>query len=89
MKFRPTTDNIPSTPAIGLTMSSTCLTTASVRLSETPSGRRNAAKIAPWSSSGKKLCGVLLNNKAEAASVPATSTVPTIATRTKRRTTHT
>src|SRR6476620_10142171 len=61
MKFSPTTDRMPSTPGIGRTMSSTSLTTVSVRLSETPSGRRNASKMAPWSSSGKKLCGVLLN----------------------------
>ena len=89
MKFSPTTDNTPSTPEIGLTMSSTSLTTASVRLTETPSGSRSAAKIAPWSSSGRKLCGVLLNSQAESASVPATTTTPTIATRTSRRTTAT
>src|SRR3954468_10635460 len=67
MKFSPTTDKMPSTPGIGRTMSSTSLTTVSVRLSETPSGSRSAAKMAPWSSSGKKLCGVLLNSHAEAA----------------------
>ena len=86
MKFSPTTDRMPSTPGIGRTMSSTSLTTVSVRLSETPSGRRNAAKKAPWSSSGKKLCGVLLNSHAEAASTPATTTTPKIATRIRRRT---
>ncbi len=47
MKFSPTTDSTPSTPGIGLTMSSTCLTTAAVRLIEAPSGSRIAAKSAP------------------------------------------
>ena len=89
MKLSPTTESTPCTPGIGRTRSSTCLTTASVRLRETPSGRRMVAKIAPWSSSGKKLCGVRLNSNAEAATVPTTTTMPTIATRTKRRTTHT
>ena len=45
MKFSPTTDRMPSTPGIGRTMSSTCLTTISVRLIEAPSGRRSAAKM--------------------------------------------
>jgi hypothetical protein len=89
MKFSPTTDRMPSTPGIGRTMSSTSLTTLSVRLSETPSGSRSAAKIAPWSSSGRKLCGVLLNSHAEAASTPTTTTTPMMATRTSRRTTAT
>ena len=39
MKFRPTTDRTPSTPGIGRMMSSTCLTTASVRLIEAPFGQ--------------------------------------------------
>ena len=89
MKFRPTTEITPSTPGIGVTMSSTCLTTASVRLIEAPSGSRRAAKMAPWSSSGKKLCGVLLNSHAAVASTPAMATTPTIATRTSPRTTAT
>ena len=89
MKFSPTTDNTPSTPGIGLTISSTCLTTASVRLSEAPSGSRNAAKMAPWSSSGRKLCGVLLNSKIATASTPTTTTTPRMATRASRRTTAT
>ena len=45
--------------------------------------------MAPWSSSGKKPCGVLLNSKAAAASVPTTTATPTIATRASRRTTAT
>ena len=90
MKLSPTTDNTPSTPGIGVMMSSTCSTTASVRLIEAPSGSRMAAKNAPWSSSGRKLCGViLLNSHADAASTPATTATPTIATRTRRRTTAT
>jgi hypothetical protein len=86
MKFSPTTDSTPSTPGIGLTMSSTCLTTASVRLTEAPSGSRKAAKIAPWSSSGKKLCGVTRNTSTEAASTPATTTTLSMASRASRRT---
>ena len=68
MKLSPTTDNMPSTPGIGLTTSSTCFTISSVRLIEAPSGSRMAAKIAPWSSSGRKLCGVRLNRSTDAAS---------------------
>ena len=44
-------------------MSSTSFTTASVRPTEAPSGSRSAANKAPWSSSGRKLCGVLLNSQ--------------------------
>ena len=54
-------------------MLSTCATSSSVRLSEAPSGRRMAAKKAPWSSAGRKPCGVILKSPNEAASTTATA----------------
>ena len=66
-KSKPTTDNTPSTPGTTLMTSSTCRTTSPVRLMLAPSGKRSAANSAPWSSSGRKLCGVRLNRQPEAA----------------------
>ena len=48
-------------------MSSTWATSSAVRLSEAPSGSRMAAKKAPWSSAGRKPCGVILNSPSDAA----------------------
>ncbi len=86
MKSKPMTESMPSTPGIGVTMRSTCSATACVRFTEAPCGRVMAAKNAPWSSSGRKLFGVMLNTPAEAAMTPITTTTPTTATRTSRRT---
>ena len=67
-------------------MFSTWATISSVRFSEAPSGSRSAAKNAPWSSAGRKPCGVILNSPTEAAATAATATRPNTATRTSRRT---
>ncbi len=76
MKLRPTTDRTACTPSIGRTTLSTWATNSSVRLIEAPSGRRMAAKKTPWSSDGRKPCGVTLNRKSDAAPAPATTTTP-------------
>jgi hypothetical protein len=57
-------------------MFSTWATTSRVRLSEAPSGSRMAAKNTPWSSDGRKPCGVIRNRPNEASKTAATSTIP-------------
>ena len=63
MKSKPTTDSTPSTPGDRPDDALDLLRPRlAVRLTEAPSGRRIAAKKAPWSSSGRKLCGVIWNS---------------------------
>ena len=61
MRLKPTTDVTLATPGVLRTISSTRRTTASVRLTDAPSGNCTSAKIAPWSSDGRKPVGVILN----------------------------
>jgi hypothetical protein len=67
-------------------MSSICLITASVRLSDAPQSFLPDEDQGAIFAAVRLPEGVCLNSKAAAASVPATTTTLTIATRANRRT---
>ena len=62
IRLKPTTEVTLATPGVLRAISSTRLTTASVRLTDAPSGSCTSANTAPWSSDGRKPVGVTLNS---------------------------
>ena len=70
-----------------LSSASTCRIVALLRATEAPSGSWTLRKKAPWSSSGRKLVGVMRANPKMPAANSATSGMEIIATRIRRCTT--
>ena len=68
-------------------ISSISAAVVAVLFCEAPSGSCRMAKMAPWSSSGRKPCGVALKVTPMRKKVPARMASERIETRTSRRTT--
>ena len=86
-RLKPTTEVTLATPGVLRAISSTRFTTASVRLTEAPSGNWTSANTAPWSSDGRKPVGVTLNSQPAPAITATSSSKLSTASRTVLRTT--
>ena len=76
----------PTMPGVLPMIPSARLATASVRLTEAPSGSAIWAKNAPWSSAGRKPVGVMRNRSPVPTTTAARATRKRIETRTRRLT---
>jgi hypothetical protein len=87
IRLKPTIARLFSIEGMDCRMPSTCSTTARVRATEAPWGSWICTKKAPWSSAGRKPCGVRFATVKIPKAMPAVSSSERSETRTSRRTT--